>query len=72
MNGLVILQAYAEQFGIDRLPLRTPVLVGGKPGHITGRSFSSERYDVMFEEDNSIWHSIPREKLELNWVELRR
>lgn len=54
-----------------RLPLRAPVRVAGKPGHICGRSFAHERYDVIF-LDHSIIPGLPRDLLEINWEELSK
>lgn len=70
MEALAILQAYAARFGSDRLPLKTPVKVFGKPGLVTGRAFAYERYDVRF-ADGTVQHSLDRLHLEIDFAALR-
>lgn len=70
MNVQVQLQAYPSVDG-DRLPLRTPVTVFGKPGLVTGRAFAYERYDVRF-ADGSVQHSLDRQHLEIDFGVLRQ
>ncbi len=67
MNAQVIVNTYVGQ----RLPLRMPVVVDGRPAHICGRAFGLERYDVVF-EDNHIATGLSRNVIEPNWRELRK
>ncbi len=74
MDNIDCLQAFAQTFGLDRLPLRTPVLVFGKPAMVTGRSFAGdglERYDVLW-PGGQVQHSLPRSLLAVDFDTLRK
>lgn len=59
------------QFRSSRLPLGTPVCYKGARGRVTGRTFSSENYDVTVEGKPTA-QNVPLAELDVDMKELAR